>query len=98
MIRYAVVILLMASSAFGQDAAQRRGLLFTRSSRTPVAQTAMSVRTTCRCGLDPAMGPSRGQNSQLPRGPPSAHEWLLAPVTMQWFGKSSADICSRRWK
>jgi hypothetical protein len=45
MIRYAVVILLMASSAFGQDAAQRRGLLFTRSSRTPVAQTAMSVRT-----------------------------------------------------
>ena len=35
------------------------------------------------------------QNSQLPHGPPGAHEWLLAPVEMQWFGKSSAEICAQ---
>jgi hypothetical protein len=35
------------------------------------------------------------QNAQLPHGPPGAQEWLLAPVTMQWFGKSSAEICSQ---
>jgi hypothetical protein len=35
------------------------------------------------------------QNSQVPHGPPGAHTWLLAPVAMQWFGKSSAEICSQ---
>jgi hypothetical protein len=35
------------------------------------------------------------QNSQVPHGPPGTHGWSLAPVSMQWFGKSSADICSQ---
>lgn len=35
------------------------------------------------------------QNSQVPHGPPGAHAWSLAPVEMQWFGKSSAEICSQ---
>jgi hypothetical protein len=34
-------------------------------------------------------------NSQLPHGPPGAHVWLLPPVEMQWFGKSSAEICAQ---
>jgi hypothetical protein len=34
-------------------------------------------------------------NSPLPHGPPGAHVWLLAPVEMQWFGKSSAEICAQ---
>ena len=61
MIRYAVVILLMASSAFGQDAGTAAWTPVYEVFSHPVAQTAMSVRTTCRCGLDPAMGPSRGR-------------------------------------
>jgi hypothetical protein len=35
------------------------------------------------------------RNSQLPHGPPGAHVWLLPPVSMQWFGKSSAEICAQ---
>jgi hypothetical protein len=34
-------------------------------------------------------------NVSLPHGPPGAHGWRLAPVTMQWFGKSSAEICAQ---
>jgi hypothetical protein len=34
-------------------------------------------------------------NSQEPHGPPGAHVWLLPPVSMQWFGKSSAEICAQ---
>jgi hypothetical protein len=34
-------------------------------------------------------------NSPLPHGPPGAPGWSLPPVEMQWFGKSSADICSQ---
>jgi hypothetical protein len=34
-------------------------------------------------------------NAQLPHGPPGAPAWLLAPVSMQWFGKSSAEICAQ---
>jgi hypothetical protein len=34
-------------------------------------------------------------NSQLPHGPPGADGWLLPPVAMQWFGKSSAEICAQ---
>jgi hypothetical protein len=34
-------------------------------------------------------------NSQLPHGPPGAPGWSLAPVEMQWFGKSSAEICAQ---
>jgi hypothetical protein len=34
-------------------------------------------------------------NVPLPHGPPGAHGWRLAPVTMQWFGKSSAEICAQ---
>jgi hypothetical protein len=35
------------------------------------------------------------QNSQLPHGPPGAHIWSLAPVSMQWFEKSSGEICAQ---
>ncbi|WFU74060.1 hypothetical protein [Bradyrhizobium sp. CB2312] len=41
------------------------------------------------------------QNSLTPHGPPGATspkgeaEWQLAPVKMQWFGKSSAEICKQ---
>lgn len=42
------------------------------------------------------------QSSDTPHGPPGATslldgtaEWLLAPVEMQWFGKSSAEICAQ---
>ena len=33
-------------------------------------------------------------NSALPHGAPGAATWLLAPVEMQWFGQSSAEICA----
>jgi hypothetical protein len=36
--------------------------------------------------------------AQLPHGPPHARDaaaWVLAPVEMQWFGKSSAEICAQ---
>ena len=35
------------------------------------------------------------QNSQLPHGPPGAPNWSLPPVSMQWFAKSSAEICAQ---
>ncbi len=35
------------------------------------------------------------QNSTLPHGPPGAPSWALAPLPMQWFGKSSAEICAQ---
>jgi hypothetical protein len=34
-------------------------------------------------------------NSQVPHGPPGADMWLLPPVSMQWFGRSSAEICAQ---
>jgi len=34
-------------------------------------------------------------NSPLPHGAPGAHVWALPPVEMQWFGKSSAEICAQ---
>jgi hypothetical protein len=33
-------------------------------------------------------------NSQLPHGPPGADPWRLPPASMQWFAKSSAEICA----
>ena len=35
------------------------------------------------------------ENSDIPHGPPGAHVWALAPVQMEWFGKSSAYICAQ---
>lgn len=35
------------------------------------------------------------KNSELPHGPPGAHVWALAPVEMEWLGKSSAQICAQ---
>ena len=35
------------------------------------------------------------RNSALPHGAPGAEMWRLAPVDMQWFGRSSAEICSQ---
>ncbi|MEM6534218.1 MAG: hypothetical protein AAF613_01150 [Pseudomonadota bacterium] len=34
-------------------------------------------------------------NSDVPHGPPGAHVWALAPVEMEWFGKSSAEVCAQ---
>jgi hypothetical protein len=34
-------------------------------------------------------------NAQVPHGPPGAPVWLLPPVEMQWFRKSSAEICAQ---
>lgn len=34
-------------------------------------------------------------NSELPHGPPGAPVWLLAPVEMNWWEKSSAEICEQ---
>jgi hypothetical protein len=40
-------------------------------------------------------------NSQLPHGPAGAHDshgaprWQLPPVEMQWFGKTSAEVCAQ---
>lgn len=35
------------------------------------------------------------ENSDLPHGPPGAEVWALAPVEMEWFGKSADDICAQ---
>lgn len=35
------------------------------------------------------------QNAGLPHSPPGAPVWHLAPVTMQWWGKTSAEICAQ---
>lgn len=35
------------------------------------------------------------ENSPIPHGPPGAEVWLLAPVEMEWFGKSSDEICNQ---
>ena len=34
-------------------------------------------------------------NSQLPHGPPGANGWSLPPASMQWFGKSSSEVCAQ---
>lgn len=33
------------------------------------------------------------ENSPVLHGPPGAPVWSLPPVEMEWFGKSSADVC-----
>ena len=35
------------------------------------------------------------QNSKVPHGPPGAPVWMLAPVEMVWWQKSSAEICEQ---
>ena len=35
------------------------------------------------------------ENSDVLHGPPGAHVWALAPVEMEWFGKSSAEVCAQ---
>ena len=35
------------------------------------------------------------ENSDKPHGPPGAHVWALPPLEMEWFGKSSAEVCVR---
>lgn len=35
------------------------------------------------------------ENSPVPHGPPGAPAWTLAPVEMEWFGKSSAQVCQQ---
>jgi hypothetical protein len=34
-------------------------------------------------------------NSTVPHGAPGARSWELPPVEMQWFGRSSAEICAQ---
>jgi len=33
-------------------------------------------------------------NSEEPHGPPGAEVWMLAPVEMVWWGKSSEELCA----
>ncbi len=35
------------------------------------------------------------QNTDLPHGAPGAEVWHLPPVEMQWFGKSTVEICNQ---
>ena len=35
------------------------------------------------------------ENSDIKHGPPGSHVWALAPVEMEWFGKSSEEVCLR---
>lgn len=35
------------------------------------------------------------KNSPVPHGPPGAPIWLLAPVEMQWWDKSSQAVCEQ---
>ncbi len=35
------------------------------------------------------------ENSPTPHGPPGNEVWLLAPAEMQWFDKSSQEICEQ---
>src|SRR5262249_48206298 len=35
------------------------------------------------------------RNSEELHGPPGAQRWLLPPASMQWFGKSSAEVCAQ---
>ena len=82
MIRYAVVILFIASLLSLKMQARRRGLVSTKSSRTPVAQIAMSVRTTCRYGLDQLWGQTRphGMNINAGVSPSAPNTCPAAPV------------------
>jgi hypothetical protein len=34
-------------------------------------------------------------NAQILHGAPGAESWLLPPVEMQWFGRTSAEICTQ---
>lgn len=34
-------------------------------------------------------------NSKAPHGPPGAEVWMLAPLTMDWWQKSSAYVCQQ---
>jgi hypothetical protein len=34
-------------------------------------------------------------NAEIPHAPPGAENWRLPPAEMQWFGKTSAEICSQ---
>ena len=34
-------------------------------------------------------------NALAAHGPPGAIGWQLAPISMQWFGRSSAEICAQ---
>ena len=121
MIRYAVVILFIASPAFAQDAGTaawaRIYEVFShpRCANCHVGPDNLPIWSGSSYGAKPrphGMNINAGvsrigaeympcsschtlQNAQLPHGPPGAQEWSLAPVTMQWFGKSSADICSQ---
>lgn len=35
------------------------------------------------------------QNSEVPHGPPGSAVWMLAPVEMVWWEKSSQEICEQ---
>ena len=43
----------------------------------------------------PCMTCHQQENSDVPHGPPGAHVWALAPVRMEWFGKTSAEVCAQ---
>ena len=43
----------------------------------------------------PCMSCHSLNNASTAHGPPGAPGWALPPATMQWFGKSSAEICAQ---
>ena len=121
MIRYALVILAMASPAFAQDAGTaawahiyqvfshpRCANCHVGPDNVPIWSGSSYWAKSRPHGMNINAGISRSgteyipcrschalENSQVPHGPPGADAWSLAPVSMQWFDKSSAEICSQ---
>ena len=50
-----------------------------------------------RIGVESMMCATCHQKSNSPtlHGPPGSAVWALAPVEMEWFGKSSAEVCNQ---
>ncbi len=50
-----------------------------------------------RIGLEtlPCTTCHTAENSDIPHGPPGSPVWMLPPVEMTWWGKSSQEICDQ---
>ena len=63
---------------------------------TPRVHGMGIVAGTDRMGVGtglPCMTCHTAHNGQTPHSPPGAPGWALAPASMQWFGKTSAQVC-----
>ena len=121
MVRYFLVMLLMATPAFAQDSGlaawskiydvfshPRCANCHVGPDNVPIWSGRSYGPKPRPHGMNINAGASRvgaeyiacgtchtSHNSQVPHGPPGAHIWLLPPVSMQWFGKSSPEICAQ---